>query len=149
MRPGDDPGWSAYAGTILLVHGPVPAEIDLSRPIGAKERAVFLAAGLPGCFGLVTAENPRGRNADPAENAVRRARLDAELAAAGPRPVRVDGLSRDRRRVEIGVALAWPLEGVRQLARRWDQSAIYWYDGDAMWVIGALTEADPWRLAPT
>ncbi len=148
MRPGDDPGWSAYAGTILLVHGPTPADIDLSRPIGAKERAVFLAAGLPGCFGLVTAENPRGRDADAAGNAARRARLDAELAAAGHRPVRVDGCSRDRRRVEVGVALAWSLEAVRALARRWEQSAIYWYDGDAMWVIGALTEADPWRLAP-
>lgn len=148
MRPGDDPGWSAYAGTILLVHGPIPAEVDLSRPLGAKECAVFLAAGLPGCFGLVTAENPRGVGASASDNAARRARLDEELAAAGHRPIQVDGLSRDRRRAEIGVALAWPLAAVRELARRLEQSAIYWYDGDAMWVIGALTEAEPWRLAP-
>jgi hypothetical protein len=62
--------------------------------------------------------------------------------------VRVDGLSRDRRRVEVGVALPWPMAAVRDLARRWEQSAIYWYDGSAMWVIGALTEAPPWRLEP-
>ncbi len=148
MRPADDPGWSAYAEAILLVHGPSPAEVDLMRPLGAKEHAVFHAAGLPGCFGLVTAENPRGRDVSPEENAARRARFDAELAARGERPVRVDGLSRDRRRAEIGVALAWPMEAVLELARRWDQSAIYWFDGGTMWVIGALTVAEPWRLEP-
>ncbi len=148
MRPTDDPGWAAYADTILLVHGPSPAEVDLARPLGAKEHAVFHAAGLPGCFGLVTAENPRGRDVAPDENAERRARFGAELAALGAQPVRVDGQSRDRRRAEIGVALSWPLAAVRDLARRWEQSAIYWFDGDAMWVIGALTASAPWRLEP-
>jgi len=146
MRPGDDPGWAAYAETILRVHGPILAEVDLARPLGAKERAVFHAAGLPGCFGLVTAENPRGRDLTPDENADRRARFESELARSGTHPVRVDGLSRDRRRVEIGVALPWPLADVRALARRWEQSAIYWFDGHAMWVVGALTVTDPWRL---
>ena len=148
MRPADDPGWASYAETILLVHGPSPQEVDLARPLGARERAVFRAAGLPGPFGLVTSDNPRGRDSTPAENAARRERFAAALAARGVSPVRVDGLSRDRSRAEVGVALPWPMEEVRQLAREWDQSAIYWYGGEAMWVIGALTEAAPWRLEP-
>lgn len=148
MRPADDPGWASYAETILLVHGPSPQEVDLARPLGARERAVFLAAGLPGPFGLVTSDNPRGRDVTAAENAARRERFRAALAGRGVNPVRVDGLSRDRSRVEVGVALRWPMAAVRQLAREWDQSAIYWHDGTAMWVIGALTESVPWRLEP-
>lgn len=147
MRPADDPGWTSYAETILLVHGPSPLEVDLARPLGARERAVFLAAGLPGSFGLVTSDNPRGREAPEAENAERRARFRAALAGR-TRVVRVDGLSRDRRRAEIGVALPWPMAAVRELACEWEQSAIYWFDGSAMWVIGALTIAPPWRLEP-
>jgi hypothetical protein len=147
MRPADDPGWASYAETILLVHGASPREVDLARPLGARERAVFLAAGLPGSFGLVTSDNPRGRNATPADNAERRARFRSAPGMGG-HLTRVDGLSRDRRRAEVGVALPWSMRAVRRLAREWDQSAIYWFDGTAMWVIGALTEAPPWRLEP-
>lgn len=148
MRPEDDPGWASYAETILLVHGESPREVDLARPLGARERAVFLAAGLPGAFGLVTSDNPRGRDADHADNAARRERFRAALDARGVHPVRVDGLSRDRQRAEVGVALRWPMTEVVALAREWEQSAIYWYDGSAMWVIGALTDTPPWRLEP-
>jgi hypothetical protein len=148
MRPADDPGWSSYAETILVVHGHSPIEIPLTHPIGPREQAAFQAVGLTGSFGLVTAENPFGRPLDAQENAVRRQALAAELTTLGESPPRVDGLSPDRTHREIGVALCWPLEAVRDLARRWEQSAIYWFDGDAMWVIGALTEAPAWRLGP-
>jgi hypothetical protein len=55
-------------------------------------------------------------------------------------------LSPDRTHVEEGVALALAVEDVEALARVWDQSAIYWWDGEAFWVRGALTQAPPWRL---
>lgn len=146
MRPEDDPGWQGYADTILEVHLDPPAEVDLTRPITDREHAIWRAAGLSGAFGLVTPDNPFGRPLDEAANALRRERFQAELRERGAHPVRVDGLSRDRLHREVGVALAWPREDVVALARRWDQSAIYWFDGEAMWVIGALTDAPPWRL---
>lgn len=146
MRPEDDPGWQGYADTILEVHLDPPAEVDLTCPITDRERAIWRAAGLSGAFGLVTPDNPFGRPLDEAANALRRERFQAELRERGAHPVRVDGLSRDRLHREVGVALAWPREDVVALARRWDQSAIYWFDGEAMWVIGALTDAPPWRL---
>lgn len=146
MRPEDDPGWAGYAETILEVHLDPPQEVDLTRPIAARERAIFRAAGLPDAFGLVTADNPFGRPAPEAVNQQRREGLLAELASRGTVAVRVDGLSRDRRHREVGVALPWPQDAVVALARRWDQSAIYWFDGEAMWVVGALTESPPWRL---
>ena len=148
MHPADDPGWSGYASTILEVHGDSVAEVPLHRPIGMRERQIFAAAGLPDTFGIMTAENPFGRTLDPAGNAERRASLEAELAARGEHPVRIDGLSPDRQHREIGVGLPWSREDVVDLGRRWDQSAIYWFDGTHMWVIGALTAAPPWRLEP-
>jgi hypothetical protein len=148
MRPADDPGWSSYKETILVVHGRSPREVALDQPIGAREQAAFQAAGLTGCFGLVTPDNPFGRALPAAENAERRRGFDAELAAIGALVIRVDGLSPDRLHREVGVALRWPLEAVRQLARRWEQSAIYWFDGHAMWVVGALTVSPPWKLVP-
>jgi hypothetical protein len=144
MRPEDDPGWASYAETHLVIHGPVPVRIDLAHPLGPREGAGLVASGLPGTFGLVTPENPFGHPSDAAQNAERLARFLAEL---GPRPhVRVDGVSPDGAHVEHGVALAWPCAEVVALAERWEQSAIYWFDGQAFWVVGALTVAAPWRL---
>lgn len=148
LRPADDPGWASYAETTLVFPESAGGEVSLQRAIGPAERAVFEAAGLPGAFGVMTAENPYGRPADPGENARRRDRLLAELRAAGESPIRVDGVSPDRRHREIGVALRWPREAVVELARRWEQSAIYWFDGHDMWVVGALTVAAPWKLEP-
>jgi hypothetical protein len=146
MRPEDDPGWQGYADTLLEVHVDPRQEIDLARPFTDRERQIWRDAGLPPSFGLVTSDNPFGRPLDEQANAERRVRFQRELAARGGPWLRVDGLSRDRRHREVGVALPWPQGDVLALARRWDQSAIYWCDGDAMWVVGALTDAPPWRL---
>lgn len=148
MRPDEDPGWESYGETILRVHSVTPFEVDLAAPISTAHREAFRAAGLPGSFGLLTPENPRGRDLTPAENAARLRRFHDELVLEGHHPIPVDGLSPDRRRVEHGAALDLPRKRVVALAARWEQSAIYWFDGEAMWVIGVLTDAPPWRLGP-
>jgi hypothetical protein len=146
MLPADDPGWASYADAILRLHGTPAVEVDLAQPVAVKARAAFASAGLDGPFGLVTPCNPRGQGASPHTNETLLARFLAELDAAGKRYVRADGLSRERRHVEQGVALAWPRADVVALARKWDQSAIYWWDGAAFWVVGALTHTAPMRL---
>lgn len=146
LSPVDDPSWGSYGETILRVHGTPPLEIDLARPVSPEQRAALAAAGLPGTFGLVTPCNPRGHPVDEATNAARLATFHAALGEAGARWIRVDGLSPDRAHAEEGVALSWPVGEVEALARAWDQSAIYWWDGEAFWVRGALTHAPPWRL---
>lgn len=143
MRPEDDPSWASYARTILEFHPSDPLRVDLAHPIGARSRAIFRASGLPGCFGLVTPENPRGRHAAANANAERWRRFRSELPNE---TVQVDGVDPDSPHRERGVALGWPRVRVTALARRWEQSAIYWFDGHAMWVIGALARATPWRL---
>ena len=147
LHPSDDPGWEGYGETILEVHGAVRGEVDLSRPIDVRALALFAGAGLAGTFGILTPENPLGRPATPASNAERRACLRAYLEGMRMTAVRIDGLSPDRRHREIGVAIRRPMAEVVELARRWDQSAIYWFDGRAMWVVGALTVSPPIRLA--
>jgi hypothetical protein len=146
LLPSDDPGWDGYGETILEVHGSTIGEVDLASPIGVREIAIFAGAGLAGTFGILTAENPRGLPASPEENARRRALLQAELEEQGVTAVRIDGLSRDRVHREIGVAIRWPMQRVIYLARKWHQSAIYWFDGHDVWLIGALTVAPPIRL---
>ena len=146
MRPEDDPGWAAYAETILRFPGPALLDIDLAIPVPPAARSEFAARGLAGPFGLVTPCNPRGRRSSPGENEARLVRFLAELDRLGTRYLRVDGFSPDRRHVEHGVALAWSQEEIVALARRWQQSAVYWWDGASFWVIGALTTAEPWQL---
>jgi hypothetical protein len=142
----DDPSWASYGRTILRVHAAIPFEIDLARPVRAAQRAALAVAGLPGRFGLVTPCNPRGQVVDDVTNRERLATFHQALRGADTQWIRVDGLSPDRVHVEEGVALSWPVEEVEALACTWDQSAIYWWDGEAFWVRGALTQAAPWRL---
>jgi hypothetical protein len=149
MQPEDDPGWASYGETILRVHAAPPFEVDLARPFTDQHRRRFRAAGLPGAFGILTPENPRGRATSAATNAGRLRRFHEALAQGGHAPVPVDGLSPDRSRVEHGVALSLPRDVMLAMAEEWEQSAIYWCDGEAMWVLGALTHAEPWRLGPT
>jgi hypothetical protein len=146
MLPEDDPGWSTYADTIVHFSTTPPVMIDLAVPVGASARARLAAAGFEGSFGLVTPCNPRGRRVDEATNGNLLTRFLAELDATGKRYVRVAGSSADGQHTEHGVALAWSQADLVALARKWEQSAIYWWDGAAFWVIGALTASAPWRL---
>lgn len=143
MRPDDDPGWASYARTILEFQVEGRPRIDLALRITPRSQAIFQAAGLPGCFGLLTPENPRGSRADPATNLA----LWTEFRSGLPGThVQVDGLDPTSVHRERGVALPWSCARVVALAREWEQSAIYWFDGHAIWVIGALTTTPPWRL---
>ncbi|MGH7582855.1 MAG: DUF3293 domain-containing protein [Gemmatimonadales bacterium] len=146
MRPEEDPGWESYAETVLRWRTNPPITIDLARPVTADTRQALRHAGLGASFGLVTPCNPRGRRADPCADAERMREFLSELDGKGACYLRVDGWSPDGRHVETGVALEWSREEIIALARRWEQSAIYWYDGERFWVLGALTDAAPWPL---
>jgi hypothetical protein len=146
MRPEDDPGWDEYSSTILIVDGEPPLEIDLALPVGDDVRKGLVARGLDRPFGILTPCNPRGRRLGARENEERFGRFMVELDASGRRYVRIDGATRDRTYIETGVGIIAPRGEVVALAREWEQSAIYWWDGDGFWVVGALTVAEPRRL---
>lgn len=146
MRPEDDPGWASYADTILEFHGDEVVTVDLRGELSRSTVAKLGEAGLEGEFGLVTPCNPRGRDITDSENEGRLRSFFASLRADGIAHVVVDGWSRDRSRVERGAGIAMPQDELLAIARRWDQSAIYWFDGSRFWVVGALTQVAPWFL---
>jgi len=157
-RAGDgDAKYDAYTQTILEVHGAPDARIDLRRPIGPDDRAALASVGLDRPFGVLTAENPHGRNDEDAPTAAEAADRDAEndrrLAALVARLgeehvpfVRVDGVAPDGGYRERCVAVLLPRDEAAALAERLDQLALFWFDGAAFWLLPAEADATPRRL---
>ena len=59
---------------------------------------------------------------------------------------RVDGVSPDGRHRERSVAVRLPRDRVVALGRHYRQSAVFWYDGRDVWLLGAVVDAAPERL---
>jgi hypothetical protein len=100
--------------------------------------------GVP--FAVMTAFDPRGRDLTPAENEKRRSDLNDRLKKAGYRFVEVDACSPDRSHCECSVAVVVPQDTAVALAKELEQVAIFWFDGERFWIVGALVEADPLML---
>jgi Protein of unknown function (DUF3293) len=141
--------WAQYPCTILEFAPPARLRIDLRRPLGAAERATLAALGLDRPFAVLTAENPLGENAEDKptaaqeaaterRNADRRAELEAELRRAGVEFQPCDGVAPDGDYREQGVAVVLPKEQAVMLARRFGQLAIFWFDGRAFSLVGAV-----------
>ena len=152
MRPSDDPAWDRYPETILeFFREPDDAEpavrVDLRAPVSREARARLAELGLDGTFGVVTAAAPRGEPQLDDFDRARQAELDeVARAAGGPATLRVDGVSPDGAHRERSVAVRLPKAGVVALGRQWQQSAVFWYDEAAFWLLGALVDAAPERL---
>ena len=153
QRPEDDPAWAQYPQTILEFYADAdddgPAlRVDLRRPVPAEARERLAALGLDGPFAVVTAAAPGGDAQHDAFDRARQAELDesARLHASVTR--RVDGVSPDGGHRERSIALAVPKGEAVALGRRWQQSAVFWWDGRDFWLLGALVAAAPVRLPP-
>lgn len=106
-----------------------------------------LAALMPaGRFAVVTPFNPHGHRVPARENEARLRREQQELMALGLRHLRVDGLAPDGSHCEEGYAVELPRDAARELAERWGQSAFFWFDGAAFWLVPAEVAAEAVRL---
>ncbi len=141
-----DPDWPKYPETVLSFLTQPPVEIDLREIPSASKLAGLKAAGLAEPFAIMTAFDPRGRDLSPAENETRRRSLERKLAALGHRFVRVDCCSPDRSHCECSVAVAMRQEEAIALAKELEQVAIFWFDGERFWILGALVDTDPMML---
>lgn len=141
MNPHEDPSWARYTATILhFAEGPA---IDLRRATPDVELAALRRAGMQHAFAVITAENPRGRDVSQRENDRHRARFEAALREMAVTWIPVVGASPDGSHREHGAAVEISDEQAAELARRFEQSAYYWFDGRQFRIHGALVKVAP------
>lgn len=141
-----DPDWPRYPETILAFATRPPLEIDLRMAAPDSALAALKAAGFGEPFAILTAFDPRGRDLSPAQNRMRERALDRRLTASGYPFVRVDCCSPDRSHCERSVAVTMPQREALTLARELEQVAIFWFDGQRFWILGAIVDTDPLML---
>lgn len=141
-----DPDWHRYPDTVLHFRTDPAVRVDLREPVGREMAAALEAIGLPGPFAVVTAHDPRGRDEDADVNERRAERLDERLLALGADFLHVDACSPDGSHCEASVAALIEREQATVLAREFEQVAIFWFDGEKFWIMGALAGGDPVML---
>jgi hypothetical protein len=141
-----DPSWPAYKEAVLEFRIRDPFRVWLAEPVVPADRDQLVALTPSGTFAVVTPFNPHGRKVSAAENEARLRQQEAELAALGLPHLRVDGLAPDGNHCEEGYAIDLPRAEARALAQRWGQSALFWFDGVAFWLVPAEVTAEPVRL---
>ncbi|MFO0826704.1 MAG: DUF3293 domain-containing protein [Phycisphaerales bacterium] len=145
MKRATSSSWSRFAETII--DGPGwPRAIDLRSPLSEDDRA-FLSALVPSAeWAIVTSANPLGALLGEAANAERLHALADELRARLIVHVRADGMSPDRSHVERGFAVAATREQAIELAARYEQLGLFWFDGNRMWIVPVLARETPVAL---
>lgn len=101
-----------------------PQQRDLFKQ--AVFRGEPLPADWPTDFAVITAYDPEGRAASPADNVAADARLEAELRAAGFRLHRLTGGSADGVHLEPGWGVTLGLPGAVEFGRRYRQVAVFY-----------------------
>ncbi|MFC7335617.1 DUF3293 domain-containing protein [Haloferula chungangensis] len=91
---------------------------------------------LPLAFAIVTAFNPMDEAQSPDENWAADLRLQGRLAAVGWERFRATGCSPDQSHTEPGWAIVCPLDAAVDLARHFNQRAIWWIEHDQLHLIG-------------
>ena len=158
-NPEHEEKWRLYPNTLLEFPECDAAAIDLRRPLEDRDRDLLRDLGLDQPFGVLTAENPCGLNAEDAaserqaevreeRNRSRTSGLVETLNARGLHYLLVDGMSPDGSYREHSVAIVADREECIALARDLDQLAIFWYDGHHFWLYPAEIEETPIRLPP-
>lgn len=109
-------------------------EVPVCIPLGDAAPKVA-KLGLGPTLAVITPCNPFGVEVGPSVNVERLATFRRELVQAGIPNVEADGWSSDHAHVERGNACALDLEAAIALARKWDQLALFWFDGSQFTIV--------------
>ena len=142
----EDSLWTAYANTRLLIGRAPRIKVDLRLPVSDDLRHLLTKLGLGATFAIVTPCDPRGARAPAWQNRWRYIRTRLLLRSRNLKCIPADGESPDSRHRERGFAIAISRTDAAALARELEQLALYWFDGSAFWIDGALAERPPRRL---
>jgi len=131
--------WAPYRTAHLGFGDPESLSLAVDRPWTAGDLDQLRSLGLDGPFAVVTAHHPHERRLDAAENDRRHEALLAETRRHRLIAVACTGRSPDSKHQEEGVAIACPLSIAASIARKFEQSAIYWWDGSSLWIEPVLS----------
>jgi hypothetical protein len=139
--------WGDFPNTVLHFLSLPPVMVDLRHELDRSVRFQLYGLGFEREFGIVSAYNPMGIGQAASINSERAASLQMEAAALPATAIcRVDACSPDRSHCEMSVALALDLHSLVDLACRYHQLAIFWFDGEAFWIIPARSGNAKLRL---
>jgi len=141
-----DPDWPRYPETVLTFATNPKLEIDLRQPLSESALSGLKRIGFANPFAVLTAFDPRGVDLSPEDNEKRRRDLNDRLDRSGYKYVEVDACSPDRAHCERSVAVVMPQDEAIALGMQLQQVAIFWFDGERFWILGAFVEADPLML---
>jgi hypothetical protein len=146
MAPADDPSWGQYARTRLEFLADRSLALDLTRAVPADALPRLREHGVGPTFAVLTACNPHGRTVDEPSNQRLTQLLHTDIAVNGQTWVPADGVSLDGGHRECGVAVSLSKEDARALARKYGQSAFFWFDSSVMWLVGAAVDSPDLQL---
>lgn len=110
------------------------SRVDLREPIGARELAAFASNGLCNAFAILSAY-PAPSQARPREQSeLLTARLRAEIRALDAPCVDLVASSPCGAHTEPSVAAPLSRRDALVIARQFEQSAVFWFDGARMWI---------------
>ena len=126
---------SDYPNTVIHFFADGSLVVDLTKPLPEDLVARMEERALGPTFAVITACNPRGHRLDDRwnRNLTRALREDVERLGVVWEPA--TGVSLDGTHQEEGVVLSIAKEDARQLARKFAQTAFFWFDGDAVCVV--------------
>ena len=122
----------------------VPAS-EFAHPTHAPRRR---ALGLDRPFAIVTAFNPHPQRPHASANVLAHAELARCLDSLGLDHLACAGTDPAEVHREEGFAVFAAIETVLDLARRFGQAAVYWWDGASMWIEPTNAESTRERLDP-
>lgn len=140
--------WGDFPSTHLHFVDEPTVVIDVRGHVAPETRAALAAHGLTGPFSVVTAQDPMGKTQSPDENARLAVKLQERVKSLGVPYARVDACSPDRSHCEASIAVVMARQDAVRLACEYDQLAIFWFDGDAFWIVPARSSKPAVRLAP-
>jgi len=130
-------GWGDFPETVLHFDSTPVLVLDLRQRVSATALSAIREIGFEQQFGIVTAQDPMGVTQAKDVNAALATRLRTEVADLHVPYLGVDACSPDHSHCEQSVAVALGLRQSIDLACRYDQLAIFWFDGAAFWIVPA------------
>lgn len=128
-----------YAATILELGGGDGIDVDLRQPADSLDIPRIRAVVGASAFTVITAENPRGEARTDRENAAATEELRGLLGRLGRPSVPAAGRDPDPHsgHREEGFAVPGPLEPILEIARRFQQDAVFHFDGARFLLVDA------------